>query len=126
MMSKIADSDNKDGFTLDIDTQVVTIIKQESNTKIVGEEMSMSDKTYRYIRLNDTRGVSHKIIMHSIELSIFEELTTELISMNEDYHIFIFSFVNYILGEKVKSYFFLRKSNKYIKEIMSDSMHTEH
>jgi len=85
----------------------------------------MDNNTYRYTYLNDNRGVSHKIIMHSIDLNIFEDLTTEFISKNEDYHILIFSFINYILGEKVKSYFFLHKSNKYITEIMNDSMHAD-
>lgn len=37
-------------------------------------------------------------------------LKTEIIQQSRDYYIFIFSAVNYIDGEKRKTYIFLRKS----------------
>lgn len=56
---------------------------------------------------------------------MFEEITTELVQESHKYTMFVFSFINYIGGEKIKSYFFLRKTNEFIEHLKNDSMHAE-
>lgn len=76
---------------------------------------------YQYIEIEDRRGV-HKVILHSADLHMSEELRTEIVQSNEESHVFIFSVVNYIQGEKVRTYFFVKKSNDYVDALINDSI----
>lgn len=45
-------------------------------------------------------------------------MTLELVQQNDEFYLFIFSFVNYILGMKKKTYIFVRKTIKYVRKLM--------
>ena len=73
--------------------------------------------------IEDYKGTMHKIILFESNFIIAEELATETIQQNGNYYIFVFSALNYINGEKKKTYLVLRKSVDFVENLIQDTMH---
>ena len=76
-----------------------------------------------FVMIEDYKGIMHRIILFESNFIIAEELATETIQQNGTYYIFVFSALNYINGEKKKTYLILRKSVEFVEKLMQDTVH---
>lgn len=61
-----------------------------------------------HFMIEDYKGKKHKILLIESQLIHIEFLQIEIIQQTKDFYIFIFSALNYIEGEKRKTYMFIR------------------
>lgn len=73
--------------------------------------------------IEDYKGKKHRIVLYESKYIVMEVLRTELIQKNKNYYVFIFSCLNYIKGEKRKTYIILRKSVADVDELIKETGH---
>ena len=76
-----------------------------------------------HVMIEDYKGQRHKIMLFESNFMIVEELKTEIIQKNSNHYLFIFSGLNYIEGEKKKTYIILRKPAQEVDDLITDTTH---
>lgn len=75
-----------------------------------------------HVIIEDYKGLKHKIVLFESKFNIVEELKTELIQRNEFFYVFIFSALNYLNGEKKKTYVIVRKPAEEVEQLINETL----
>ena len=73
--------------------------------------------------IEDYKGKKHRILLFESNFIIVEVLKTELVQRNDNYYVFIFSALNFINGEKRKTYVIVRKSIDEVEDLIRETVH---
>lgn len=137
----LEENEDMDQIEVDIDTQRIMVTRNNDllrardnlNVKLSVASLSGMSKALKqqdtpqqgcyHVMIEDYKGMRHKIVVFESNFIIAEMLRTEIIQQNGSHYLFIFSALNYINGEKKKTYLILRKPVDFVDNLIMDTTH---
>ena len=132
--------DDMDTIEIDIDTQRIMVTRSNDSGNIIydcdenGQPKPTNSPTKMlrpvkmpntsgcyHVMIEDFRGKKNRILLFESNFIVMEELKTEIIQQNDTYYLFIFSGLNYIEGEKRKTYIILRKLRTEVDQLVEQT-----